>query len=109
MSMFDKMTQSSENRDVDAYLDLLHDDYVFVRHQTGAEMTKADWGPAMRAMMESDALEIFTNRCIYENDDIVVSHQVMAFPDGTKEAVLIVNTMKDGKIIRTETGATPLS
>jgi len=30
MSMFNKMTQSSENRDVDAYLDLLHDDYVFV-------------------------------------------------------------------------------
>lgn len=108
MSMFEKINQTNEARDVDAYLDLLDEAYVFVRHQSGTEMTKADWGPAMRSMMESDALEIFSNRCIYENDDILVMHQVMAFPDGSKEAVMIVNTLKNGKITRTETGATPL-
>lgn len=108
MSLFEKITQANEARDVDAYLDLLSDDYVFVRHQSGTEVSKADWGPAMRSMMESDALEIISNRCIYENSDIVVIHQKMAFPDGTQEAVMIVNTIKDGKITRTETGATPL-
>ena len=32
----------------------------------------------------------------------------MNFPDGTSEAVLVVNHIKDGKIIRVETGATPV-
>jgi len=32
----------------------------------------------------------------------------MTFGDGTKEAVMVVELKKDGKIIRTETGATPL-
>ena len=31
---------------------------------------------------------------------------MMDFPDGTREAVMAVHTIKDGKIIRTETGAT---
>ena len=35
-------------------------------------------------------------------------HQMMNFPDGTSEAVMIVNILKDGKIIRAETGATPI-
>ena len=92
-----RQDQSDQRRrDVDAYLELLHDDYVFVRHQTGMEMTKADQ-PAMRTMMASDALKVETNRCIYENDDILVAHQVMSFPDGTREAVMIVHTVVDGK------------
>lgn len=35
-------------------------------------------------------------------------HQVMKFPDKTKEAVLIVLLLKKGKIVRSETGATLL-
>jgi len=49
------------------------------------------------------------SRCIYENEDVLVEHSVMDFPDGTTEAVMGVHTIKDGLIIRTETGATPLS
>ena len=30
----------------------------------------------------------------------------MDFPDGTTEAVMAVHVLQDGKIIRTETGAT---
>ena len=33
----------------------------------------------------------------------------MDIPDGTREAVLEFHNLKDGKIIRTETGATLLS
>ena len=33
----------------------------------------------------------------------------MDFPDGTREAVMAVHMLKDGKIIRTETGATRVS
>jgi len=38
-----------------------------------------------------------------------VTHNFMSYPDGTKEAVMVVMMLKDGKIIRSETGATLLS
>ena len=45
----------------------------------------------------------------FQNDDILVDHSVLSFPDGSKEAVLACHMKKEGKIISTETGATPLS
>jgi hypothetical protein len=59
-------------------------------------------------MMESDTLSFSNQRCLYENEEIMVEHSLMTFPDGTSEAVMVVNLLKDGKIIRTETGATPI-
>ena len=38
----------------------------------------------------------------------MISHDFMSYPDGTREAVMGVVTLKDGKIIRMETGATSL-
>lgn len=108
MSLFNQMKTATDNRDAAAYMDLLHDDFVFVRHQSRTEVTKADWAPVMTSMMESDALEICDERCLYENDEVLVTHQFMKFADGSSEAVLIFNTIKDGKVIRTETGATPI-
>jgi len=45
---------------------------------------------------------------LYENDDVMVMHQIMTFPNGSKEALMMVNMLKAGKISSTETGATPL-
>lgn len=47
--------------------------------------------------------------CVYENADILVQHAFMSYPDDTKEAVMIFARLKDGKIIRMATGATPLN
>ena len=33
----------------------------------------------------------------------------MDFPDGTREAIVGVNMLRNGKIVRLETGATPIS
>ena len=49
-----------------------------------------------------------SSRCIYENDEIIVSHSFMSYPDDTREAVMLVAMIKDGKVIRMETGATSL-
>jgi hypothetical protein len=109
MSLFEKMKTASENRDVNSYLECIHDDFIFVRHQTGAEMSKEEWSPMLTAMMQSDKLEIKGQRCLYENDEILVTHSMISFPDGTSEAVMVVNQVKDGKVIRAETGATPIN
>jgi hypothetical protein len=109
MSLFEKMKTASENRDVNSYLECIHDDFIFVRHQTGAEMSKEEWSPMLTAMMQSDKLEIKDQRCLYENDEILVTHSMISFPDGTSEAVMVVNQVKDGKVVRAETGATPIN
>jgi hypothetical protein len=38
-----------------------------------------------------------------------VSHQFIDFPSGDKEAVMVVMLLNNGKVIRMETGATPMS
>ena len=44
---------------------------------------------------------------IYENDEIIVSHSILDGPTG-RNAVMLVRLVKDGKIIRAETGRHPL-
>ena len=41
----------------------------------------------------------------FENDDFSFT-SIGIFPDNTREAILEVHTIDNGKIIRTETGAT---
>ena len=60
-------------------------------------------------MMANEAVVRRDPRCIYENDEVLIDHVVVDFPDGSLEAVLGVHSIKNGKIIRTETGATLLN
>lgn len=109
MALFDKMHAAVENKDADAYLDIYGDDAVFVRHQSGETMDKVRFSELIRKMMASGKMNMGERRCIYENDDILVVHSINDYPDGTREAVLMACTLKDGKINRVETGATPLA
>ena len=109
MTMFDKLNQTMSDRDVNAYLDLVHEDAVFVFHKTGNEFSKSDWAGMVTGMMANDKFIQDSTRCVYENADILVQHAFMSYPDDTKEAVMLVAMLKDGKIIRMETGATPLN
>lgn len=59
-------------------------------------------------MMENDKFIQESSRCVYENDDILVQHSFMSYPDDTREAVMLVAMKKDGKIVHMETGATSL-
>ena len=111
MSVYKEMIKSFEDKNLDAYLDLLHQDYVFVRHQSGEKVSKEDWTPIVTDMykaMSEGKLTFTENRCLYENDDVLVIHNKGSFPDGSKEAIIAVHTFKDGKIIKTESGATPI-
>ena len=96
-------------QDPDKYISLLHDDFQFVRHQSGTTMDKAAMADMIRRMVATGRMAVHDQRCLYENGDILVEHSVMDFPDGTREAVMHVHMLKDGKIIRTETGATSVS
>ena len=109
MLIYEKMINSFDDCNVENYLNLLHEDYVFVRHQSGQEVSKADWTPIVTGMfnaMNEGKLKFEKNRCIYENDHDLVMHGIGQFPDGTKEAIMSVHILSNGKIIKTESGAT---
>ena len=108
MSLFTKFQAAIQSEDAQQYGALYHEDFQFIRHQTGSSMNKTEIVSMIEKMFATGAVKQENHRCIYENDTILVEHSFMTFPDGSREAVLAVHTLQDGKIIRTETGATLL-
>jgi ketosteroid isomerase-like protein len=109
MSVYEKWSGGVEERNAEAMIACLHEDFVFVRHQSGTEMNKAQMSEMLRGFMASDQVVVRSQRCLYENDEVMVEHSVMDFADGSTEAIIGFNQLKDGLIFRTETGATPVS
>ena len=108
MGLINDLHDAFKAKDLETLDKLMADDFVFVRHQSGTEVTKAemlgwDW-------FKPGAPTVITNnfRVIYENDEIGVAHRFNAYPDGSKEALISVHTLRDGQVTRLETGATPL-
>ena len=108
MSLYQKLTKAMVDRNVDGYSQLLHEDVEIIFHKSGNKFNKTEWVPLAAGMMDNPKFVMNGSRCVYENNEILVSHDFMSYPDDTKEAVMLVCMLKDGKIIRMETGATPL-
>ena len=108
MSLHKKLMQICYDRDLSSYLDLLHDDFTVTFHKSGNSFSKEDWSPMVAGMFENEKFIFESSRCVYENDEIIVDHSFMSYPDGTREAVMLVAKLKDGKILHMETGATSL-
>lgn len=47
-------------------------------------------------------------RCLYENDELMVVHQVTNAANATRDAILYTFTKKDGMLAKLETEAAPL-
>ena len=106
MSLFDKWWDAANSNDRAQMADLLHDDFIFVRHNTGEELSKDEFLDYMlTGIRDKTASE--NRRLIYENDEMIVSHSILDGPMG-RNAVMLVRLVKDGKVIRAETGSTPL-
>ncbi len=103
MSVIEKLWDAEENKDLNKFNEVMSEDFVWVKHSTGEEISRdvlAEW------FMSDDAPKSEKNRIIYENDEIGVAHSFVTFTDGSKQAVLVVYNIKDGQIVRSETGAT---
>ena len=109
MSVFARWSAGIKNRDADELIACLHEDYTFVRHQSGTTMNKSQMSEMLRAFMSSPDVVVNDQRCLFENEEVLVEHSVMDFADGTREAVLGFNRLKDGLIVHTESGATPIN
>ena len=93
MAIHEALESAMRNEDYEGYLKLLHKDYQFVRHQTGVTVSLDEWKPVVQSMFEAKKvgnLSWETSRCLYENEDILVMHNVMVFPDDTKSEGIIL-------------------
>ena len=108
MSIFEAQEAAQESNDMEAYAATLHDDYQFIMHLDNSSMNKEKAMEMFTFMMNSVDFVTHESRCLYENDEAMVTHGVMSFPDGTREAVLAFHQIKDGQVILMETGATLL-
>ena len=108
MSIFKTQEAAQEAKDMEAYAATMHEDFQFIMHLDNSTMDKEKTMEMFTFMMNSDDFVTYDSRCLYENDEAMVTHGVMSFPDGTKESVLAFMQIKDGQVIRMETGATLL-
>ncbi|MEO9573579.1 MAG: DUF4440 domain-containing protein [Roseobacter sp.] len=106
MKFSEKWKKAFDTRDREALEAMIHDDFAYVRHQLGKELTKED----IVSIWSSDGQrpERRDYRIVYENEDILVTHQFIDFLSGDKESVMVVMLLRNGKLVRMETGATPL-
>ena len=105
--LFEKLQKAFEEKDAKAHRALFHEDHEFISHKQNKIFKKSEGS-------EEQTLEMFNNitqdkvRCIYENDEILVTHRFNTYASGDKEALMMVALKKDGLIWRTETGATEI-
>ncbi len=106
MAFSDRWLAAFNARDRDALEELIHEDFIFARHQSGNDITKEEmvniWSKQGPRPVRRDF------RVVYENDEVAVTHQFMDFPSGDSESVMMVMLLKGGKLVRMETGATPM-
>ena len=106
--IYDLIRKAEDEKNINMYMNLLHEEYSCTMHSSGKKFNKQEIKPFIEKIFNQNNLNYINPRCIYENDEVLIRHQIMAFENGTKEAVLVVEIKKDGKIIKMETGATPL-
>ena len=72
LMLYDKIAETNKNRDVDAFLNLIDDGFIMESHQTKTRRSKKDFTEIVHVMMSSDSIEVTDQRCVYENDGILV-------------------------------------
>ena len=105
--LYEKYAKAINNKDAKSEFALYLDDWQFKFHSSGHIMKKGEMSIEDRQKM-LESIEITEMRCLYENEDIITTHSITKFPNGTLDAVMMVSMKKDGLIWRTETGSTPL-
>ena len=98
--IYDRMTAAKANRDVVAFNTGYHDDWEFKFHSSGRIVRRGDNTDEQPKM---STFKVEGERCFYENEDILVTHSIVHFPNGSVDAVMMVHMKKDGLLWRTET------
>ena len=53
MSVYKNIISSFDDCSVQSYLSLLHEDYIFIRHQSGQTVSKTEWTPIVTGIFDA--------------------------------------------------------
>ena len=107
MMLFDKFNETFDRGDIVGVAECFHEDMQMTMHSNGSSISKQEWLDRFGPML--DKLKREKVRCLYENEDLLVTHSFITFPNGSCEAVIWVGLKRDGLIVSVETGSTPIS
>ena len=105
--LYDIISKAKADRVVEAFNRCYHDDWEFKFHSSGRIVRRED-NTDEQTLERWDTFKVEDDRCLYENDDILVTHSIVHFLNGSTDAVMMVHMKKDGLLWRTETGSTPM-
>ena len=106
--LYERMVAAMRADNVDTYADLLADEFRYIRHKSGDWLSKDQMTELLRKVWGAGNRTLEDIRLIYENDDILVIHMLLAFASGSREAALVAHLKKDGLITRIESGVSEL-
>ena len=104
--LYEKYALAWHTKNIDMLESLCHPDFEMVMHSSGSVASKYEYIDRIGPLMQKFKPE--SMRCLYENDDVLVMHFFMTFPNRTKDAVLFYIQKEGGLMRRIETGSTPL-
>ena len=106
--LFEKMVNAQDKGDGNSWLECLHDYWEFLMHSSGKVHRKYGTDPEEWAKLIK-SIKRENQRCIYKNDEILVTHSFNTYASGDKEALLMIHKKKDGLFWRSESGATSIT
>ena len=105
--LYDIVAKAKADRDIEPFNRCYHDEWEFKFHSSGRIVRRGD-NTDEQTLERWDTFKVENDRCLYENEDILVTHSIVHFPNGSTDAVMMVHMKKDGLLWRTETGSTPM-
>jgi len=103
---YDAWQAAVKAKDVDAMSALMTDDFTMVMHSSGKSLSKEFVLSYYKGKFSKPEAPMEKQRCVAEAANVCVSHSFNKFPNGTVDAIMYVQHLKDGKCFRTETGST---
>ena len=82
--VYEKFFEAWKNKDIKAYIDNYHASWQKTFHSTGRIMRLKEHSDQIENWIVTGKFE--EHHCLYENDDIVVTHNIATFEHGSRKA-----------------------
>ena len=105
--IYEQYAEAWDTQNADLLASLCHPNLEMIMHSSGTVVSNAEYIERLGPMMQKVKPE--NRRCLYENEDVLIMHFLVLFPNGTKDAVLYYIQKENGLMRRIETGSTPLN
>ena len=67
MKLHNKLERAIANRDINAYLNLLHEDFTVAFHKSGNSLSKEEWVSMVAGMLANEKFINKSSHCVYED------------------------------------------